>query len=191
MRLDAAARELSDTFIRKRTALLNYARRRLPDADDAEDVVQASYLQLLEQRTRWQKRHGSWMPAFYAVIARRAVDERRRQLKKARCLEDAYPCGRPTAQELLEAQDLHHLIESCAGMLSTSQRRVLSRLLAGEASAEIACNLRVSVKTVQNGVSTIRRIVRTAIRYREAAVLTSAVVVSEHPASGKVSGGER
>jgi RNA polymerase sigma factor (sigma-70 family) len=81
-------RALADTFVRQRERLRAYIRRRVPDAADAEDILQDVFFELTEatRLMRPIEQVGAWL---YRVARNRIVDAFRRRKAAATVSLDA------------------------------------------------------------------------------------------------------
>lgn len=157
-------RELRETVRRERTRLLDFIRRRLPDPDEAEDVLQDVFYELAEayQLTKPIERVASWLFA----VARNKINDWYRRPKMASL--DA-PIGgaseedeaSPVLGEWLAVADgagpdaelfretLMDALTEALDELPTEQREVFVRHeLEGQSFKQIAAELGVSQNTL-------------------------------------------
>lgn len=157
-------RELRETVRRERTRLLDFIRRRLPDSDEAEDVLQDVFYELAEayQLTKPIERVASWLFA----VARNKINDWYRRPKMASL--DA-PIGgvseedeaSPVLGEWLAVADgagpdaelfretLMDALTEALDELPTEQREVFVRHeLEGQSFKQIAAELGVSQNTL-------------------------------------------
>ncbi len=112
------------------------------DRVEAEDVLQAAYLKVLDGRARFDGR-SSFATWLFAVIRRTAADERRRRmLRFARHapLRDDLPLGgeRAGAVELSESAERRAILEAALDALPRRQREVLLLVMYHERTVEEA-----------------------------------------------------
>lgn len=134
--------------------LLGWLRRRLECPHNAADMAQDTFIRLLSA--------GSYVApneprAFLATVARRLLMDRGRRQKleqayrqelarHAECLEQA-----PSAEQVMAAvQALEHIARALEAMAPRMRQVFVLRHLDGLSHAEIAQQLGVSTKTVQN-----------------------------------------
>jgi RNA polymerase sigma-70 factor (ECF subfamily) len=132
------------------------------DREEAEDVLQASYLKILEGRARFDGRSSvkTWL---FGVIRRTAAEERRRRLFRRRML-DSHAAQAPLADSGDAALGDDPLVTALA-LLAPRQREVLHLVFyQGLTIEDAAAVMRVSVGTArthyERGKQRLRRHLR-------------------------------
>lgn len=117
------------------------------DREEAEDVLQASYLKILEGRARFDGRSSvkTWL---FGVIRRTAAEERRRRLFGRR-MHDSHAMQAPLTYSSDDAISDHPLIAALA-LLAPRQREVLHLVFyQGLTIEDAATVMRISVGTAR------------------------------------------
>ena len=119
------ATQYEAVFYRMRDKLYRYALRFVKDSDSAEDVVQDVMSKL------WQKREEADaienLEAWLMVLTRnRSLDMLRKVKDNHVSVDEAYAVSdkEPSADKLLETEDLMTLLESCLNQLPEKQRTI-------------------------------------------------------------------
>jgi RNA polymerase sigma factor (sigma-70 family) len=115
------------------------------DRTEAEDVLQAAYLKVLEGRARFAGR-SSFVTWLFAVIWRTAADERRRRgalLHRLTSLPDeaSFASEAPGPVELTERAERRSAITTALGRLPARQREVLLLVFYHERTVEEAASV--------------------------------------------------
>lgn len=134
--------------------LLVWLRRRLDCPHNAADMAQDTFIRLLST--------GSYVApneprAFLATVARRLLMDRGRRQKLEQAYREElarhaeYLEQAPSAEQVMAAvQALEHIARALAAMAPRMRQVFVLRHLDGLSHAEIAAQLNVSTKTVQN-----------------------------------------
>src|SRR5262245_6961922 len=135
-------RRLSDLVVRERTRLLNFIRRRLPEPDDAEDVLQDVFYKLVEaNRLLMPIDHvTSWL---FRVARNRIIDVVRKRkpeiLDDLMELEDLLPSSDPEPEAGYAQNALLDELEAALEELPEAQRAVfVAHVLEGRSFKEMA-----------------------------------------------------
>jgi RNA polymerase sigma-70 factor (ECF subfamily) len=171
---DAAAFDL--LVQRHGRALLNFIYRYVGDWDRAEDLLQDTYLRLLESAASFRpdRRFTTWI---YRVAANRCVDELR-QLKHRqhvsldgpvedgeRPLAETLPDDGPTPEEIAVARDTQRLVRKAIRGLPDEQRAALVlKEYQGLSYQEIAAVLGCPLGTVKSRLHHAMRNLRAALQ---------------------------
>lgn len=120
--------------------LYRFARFRLADASDAEDLVQVVFLKMIDALPRYRSR-GTPFGAWLFRIARNALIDARRVRRVHEPLQAAAesPSGARGPEELAVVASDIRALESALGELTDDQREVIGyRFFAGLSPSEIA-----------------------------------------------------
>ena len=142
--MDAAALSIEETFQRERGRLRNFIRKRVPDATDAEDILQDVFFALIrawpiEQVTAW----------LFRVATNRIIDRFRKQKHETLSVDDLLPSpeGGPEAEYARSV-----LIEELEGALEElpkEQREVfIAHEIEGRSFKEISVATGIGVNTL-------------------------------------------
>jgi RNA polymerase sigma-70 factor (ECF subfamily) len=113
--------------------------------EEAEEVLQASYLKLLEGRARFDGR-SSFKTFLFGVIRRTASEGRRRQALQALFFRTVLPPPIPEATEATDADARLHRLDAALAQLPRRQREVIELRLQHEMTLEEAASaLAISV----------------------------------------------
>ena len=132
------------------------------DRDEAEDVLQASYLKILEGRARFDGRSNvrTWL---FGVIRRTAAEERRRSLFRWRA-HDAHAAQASLMYSIDDAIDDDPLVTALA-LLPRRQREVLHLVFyQGLTIEDAATVMRISVSTARTHYERGKRRLRIHLR---------------------------
>ena len=139
------------------------AYRLLNNREDAEDLVQESFLAVLEKIDRFQPGR-AFSPWFFRILVNRGLNAR-----KARALRTAEPipdvaAGGPSPERQTEQAELRHRLRAAMERLPERQRVVLELFeLEGFAGPEIAEILEISDGTVRWRLHEARKALRLAL----------------------------
>ncbi len=132
-------------------------RRRIRDDALAEDLVQQTFIQIHEARGHFIP-GAEVLPWAFAIARNLVIDSQRRQQSESRYRDrdldpgdlDARPSPEPTADTLLEAQEMAHRLEEGMSRLPPSQRIVFELLKwDGLSLSEVADMLGITVTAVK------------------------------------------
>ncbi len=152
-------------FHRHYSAVCKAVYRIIPEPETAEDLAQEVFLEL------WRRRESLHISTSLAAYLRRAaVNKALNHLRdrKASWSDDAelpaLPDTQPNSQSQLETTELQHLVDQYIEQLPEKCRLVfiLSRF-ESLSHAEIAEQLNISVKTVENQITKALRFLRQAL----------------------------
>ncbi|MFP3514723.1 sigma-70 family RNA polymerase sigma factor [Pseudomonas sp. SIMBA_077] len=134
--------------------LLVWLRRRLGCPHNAADMAQETFIRLLTAGAYVTPREPR---AFLATVARRLMVDRGRRQKLEQAYREAlaqhveYLEQAPSPEQILAAvQALEHIARALEGMVPRARQAFVLRHLEGQSHAQIAEQLNVSTKTVQN-----------------------------------------
>lgn len=146
--------------------LVRYARRMLPEPEDAQDVVQEAFVRLWTRRSRW-KVEGSVRALLFTVTRRAALDELRRRGRRGRAARAFQGPTPPTLpSENAAAGELKAAAAAAVAELPPKRQEVF-RLVreAGLSYSEVAEVMSVSPQTVANQMSLALSDLRRALRH--------------------------
>ena len=141
--------------------------------DDAEDILQATYLKILEGRARFDGR-SSFITWLFAVVRLTAVDHRRRHflrnLLAARWVdEESNRLPEPGADSATESAQRCTVMKDALASLPMRQREVLLLVFYHEFSIEDAARvMAVSVGSARQHYARGKRALRTKLTDRRA-----------------------
>jgi len=154
-RLNQLARDqdegITDVVRRERTRLLNFIRRRVPDPNDAEDVLQDVFYKLVEaNRLLMPIDHvASWL---FRVARNRIIDLFRKKQPEGdelSGLEDVLTSPEAGPEALLEQHALVDELEAALDELPAAQRAVfVAHVLEGRSFREMAEQTGVNMNTL-------------------------------------------
>ena len=151
---------LTDAFIRLRQKLKAVSGRMLPDADDAEDILQDSFVRLWQRKYPLQseKEAGALL---MRTVRNASLNERRK--KRPIALETDLADEPPDREEIERAYDMMRLkIES---ELAPTQRYILEeKEYGGRTLEDIAKELRMEPAAVRMQLSRARKTLRNALK---------------------------
>jgi RNA polymerase sigma-70 factor (family 1) len=129
-------------------ALCLFAKKFIYDYDDAEDITQEIFIELWNQRTKFESL--DQIKAFlYLSVKNRCLNFKKHQLIKEKYFKTALIEDDPPFEEtIIEAeviQNLSNAIES----LPEQQKHVILQSLQGLTNNEIANNMDISINTVK------------------------------------------
>lgn len=152
--------------------LLTYAIHIVGNSDDAEDVVQDTFVQIWLHRAEWHPARGTVSAYLYRItrnLSLNALRHRHAQEKWDKLSgEELFHCATPvTADEDFEEELLREEIESAIASLPERRREIfiLSRFH-GLTHREIADTLVISPQTVSNQMCSALADLRDALRHR-------------------------
>lgn len=137
--------------------LLAYINAIVGRSDDAEDVVQETFLRLWEHRADWNA-SGSVRSLLYRIGRNLALNEQRRsdvrfRLRRAVLFDEAER-GNPTPVDVLERHELASALDQAIRLLPARRREVFElRSLHGLSVRETAEVMNISPQTVKNQMS--------------------------------------
>jgi RNA polymerase sigma-70 factor (ECF subfamily) len=146
--------------------LVRYARRMLPEPDEAQDVVQEAFVRLWARRTRWTV-EGSRRALLFTITRRAALDELRRRDRRGRAARAFQGPAPPTLPSQDAAADELKAAAAAAVASLPPKRQEVFRLVreAGLSYAEVAEVMDVSPQTVANQMSLALSDLRQALRH--------------------------
>jgi RNA polymerase sigma-70 factor (ECF subfamily) len=149
---------------RVRDRVRRWARRLVPDGDDAEDVAQLVLVQMHERLDEFEgrSRFGSWLYRITRNVAleRRRVDARRSALL-ARELSSVENETSPAPDDVTDIARIHRLITAHFDALPPRQREVFELVeLRGLAATHVAARLGIDASTVRVLLLRARRTIR-------------------------------
>jgi len=182
-RLVALARAGSDAAFaaiheRYREPLIAYIRRLLgPHADDAEDVVQDSFIRAL-RAMRSSERELALKPWLYTIVRNRALDHLRRpathNLELLDDVHEAPPELHDPATRIFERDRVLHLVSDIAALPERQRRALVLRELDGASYREVAGALHVSIPATKSLLVRARGNLVDAAAAREAGLAPAA-----------------
>jgi len=114
------------------------------DREEAEEVLQTTYLKILDGRARFDER-SSFKTWLFAVIRRTAEERRRgrwlRSLAALRWLDDPVPAPVSTPEARLDASETSRVLRSALQALPARQREVLHLVFYQDLTVEEAARV--------------------------------------------------
>jgi RNA polymerase sigma-70 factor, ECF subfamily len=163
----------TDLVKRRSPGVLAFLRRMLGDAEDARDVAQLTFVRVWENLHRYDPSwaFSTWLfriasnLAIDALRARKTRD--RTEAENFRLVKGGLSAAQPVGTEGLEREEVRHIFEACAVVLSEKQRLVfVLREFEERESREIAEILGCRESTVRNHLFQARRLLRDEIASR-------------------------
>lgn len=158
---------------RRTPGVVAFLRRMLGDAEDARDVAQLTFLRVWENIGRYDPAwaFSTWLFRIAGNLAIDALRARRTRLRTEaesfRLVKGARTGAEPDAHVALHRDEVRRVFESCAGVLSETQRLVfVLREFEEKDGREIAAILECRESTVRNHLFQARRLLRDEIRKR-------------------------
>lgn len=157
---------ITEYYEEYRPVVFFYICRRIGDKDEAEDLTQDAFLRLLDYRVMLRR---DTLKYFIFTIVRNLVNDYLRRLYKKqeidRYLYDALPVSATETEGKVVADDLQRWEHKKVASLPEQRRKVyvMSRFR-DKSSEEIAAELNLSQRTVENHLFISRREVREFIR---------------------------
>ncbi len=146
--------------------LVAYGRTIVSDRDEAEDIVQHTFVNFWEQRTQLEV-HTSVRAMLYKSVQNACLNSlKHKKVRQVYRREQEYTQAFPGQQdEQLQAKELETQIEAVISQLPEQCARIfkMSRL-EGLKYQEIADQLQLSVKTVENQMGKALRILREELK---------------------------
>ncbi len=161
-------------LVQRRTpGVVAFLRRMLGDAEDARDVAQLTFLRVWENLERYDPAwaFSTWLfriAGNLAIDALRARRTRQRtETESFRLVKGSRTSAEPDAPAVLHRDEVRRVFESCAGVLSETQRLVfVLREFEEVDGRDIAAILECRESTVRNHLFQARRLLRDEIRKR-------------------------
>jgi RNA polymerase sigma-70 factor (ECF subfamily) len=147
--------------------LVSYARRILPDGDEAEDIVQETMVRLWDRRAEWTP--SQQLQGFlYRITRNLALNEQKRARVRSQWISRSSqepPNRPPTPLDLAERVQLRETLEEAIASLPPRRREVF--ILAryhGHSYREIAEIMDISPQTVANHMTAALEELRVRLR---------------------------
>lgn len=163
--IDTEELSFSEFYIRYYDKLCDYFRFRIPETECPEDLAQDAFMKFLENGTALNS-YSSCL--LYAIARNMAVDSIRRYYKREgrdNILKLTVETTANIVEEELNYQELQNRYEQQVMRLSPQRRFIFDRMETSEhTAAQVAEELKVSVRTVNNQLYMARRQIRSALR---------------------------
>lgn len=153
---EAVLRRRWDLALAHRDELLAIARRRVPNRQDAEDVVATALLRTVESATLDEARIGRFLCSTVVRLAADVHRDRARQLAvgKRQAARELSPVP---AEEVLCDEAEARWLEAQLLQCPERELQVLQARLAGRTGSELAADLGLSVKAAENAYTRLRQ----------------------------------
>lgn len=163
---NAASDILADAYARHRTELMNFARTLLGNESDAADAVQDCFLRLSRVGDGDIRDPRAFLFTITANIARDRLRRNSRWATTSDPVDNDYLTGTGNPQDLALAREELDVVRTVVGSLPPQCAAVFRlRKLEGFAVKEIARELSISPKTVENHLTKALRILRERMRH--------------------------
>jgi RNA polymerase sigma-70 factor, ECF subfamily len=140
------------------------AHRLMGNREDAEDLVQESFLAVLEKIATFQagKRFTPW---FHRIVVNRGINAREsRAVRRTDEIPESFAAAGPSPARLAETAELRDQLAAALESLPERQRAIVQLFeLEGYSGAEIAEMLEISAGTVRWHLHEARRALREAL----------------------------
>lgn len=132
-------------------SLVRYTTSLLGDSDDAEDVVQQTFIRFWEHRDAWHV-DGSALPLLLRIARNLSLDKLRRRATREKAGSSApRPATQPTPDDVLEHEELNATVIAAVDSLPERRRKVLLLTrLHGLSRTEVAGIMDLAPQTVAN-----------------------------------------
>lgn len=159
-------RLIAATYVELHDALCGYVRKRIGSLCDAEDLVQDVFVRLLEYNTLLDEK--TIVPFVYAMTRHRVVDcLRRHACSRAASLYFALHAPRSVrdVEERVAARDLLSIEQRLCAQLPQRRAQIYALCVhEGRPAADVAAELALSCRTVENHLFAARQQIRSALR---------------------------
>lgn len=156
---------ISNYYSSHRSELLAYASARLGDSDEAEDIVQNTYLRILTTNKMLTEQT---LPALVFTVCRNLVNDHYRRLAFRREYEHyIMSCGikKTSMESALFADDIIERMEQGLARIPEDCRSLYKmHILGGMRVSEISATTGMQYKTVENRLGLARREMRQYLR---------------------------
>lgn len=159
-------RLIAATYVELHDALCGYVRKRIGSLCDAEDLVQDVFVRLLEYNTLLDEK--TIVPFIYAMTRHRVIDWlRRHACNRAASAYFALHAPRSVlnVEERIAARDLLSMEQRLCMRLPRRRAQIYTLCVhEGRSTAEVAADLTLSCRTVENHLFAARQQIRSALR---------------------------
>lgn len=163
---EAAQQELVEAYATYRTELMNFARTLLGNDADAADAIQDCFLRLSRVGDTDIRDPRAFLFTITANIARDRLRRNTRWATTSDPVDNDYLTGTGNPQDLALAREQLDVVRGVVGSLPPQCAAVFRlRKLEGFAVKEIAAELSISPKTVENHLTKALRILRERMRH--------------------------
>lgn len=157
---------VSQSYIDYHTAINNYIKNRINDAEDAADLSQDVYLRLLDNKSMLRP---ETVKSFLFTIARNIViDYIRRHSRKQEVSANMYEFTKEYTDSIESQIYASELLTLENGMMMTlpKQRKLIYFMdrFEEKSADEISCELQISKRTVESHLFSSRKTIREYIR---------------------------
>lgn len=156
-------RAFADLFDSHARPVLAFARSRLSNSADAEDVAQAAFVLLWEKRRTLELAGESALPWLLGAVRLLALATSRAAARRGVGIEaaDGLPDLRPGPERVVEVLELEELVATSVDQLDEIDREIY-RLCVGEGTTytEAAAALGLTATTLRGRLARIRRRLR-------------------------------
>ena len=157
---------IAEAFEAHREDLMRYLVARTHDICDAEDILQDTFLNLLESETILLP--ATMRQLLFRVATNLFIDRARRRQKQNEIysyLFDMAPQGELATEHVVLAHEVEEIESNVINMMAPKRQIIYTRIQHdGESPARVAADLGIAEKTVNSHLFFGRREVRTALR---------------------------
>ena len=157
---------IAEAFEAHREDLMRYLVARTHDICDAEDILQDTFLNLLESETILLP--ATMRQLLFRVATNLFIDRARRRQKQNAIysyLFDMAPRGELATEHVVLAHEVKEIESNVINMMAPKRQMIYIRIQHdGESPASVAADLGIAEKTVNSHLFFGRREVRTALR---------------------------
>ena len=154
---------LKEIFEKNYAPLCNYAHVIIKDKQIAEDIVQSVFIQLWENKKLEQLNNPA--PYLLKCVRYKCIDYKKKPNRKREVFMATLPDNKKIEEQTLKEEDILPMLHYFANQLPSKMRQVfLMSRQQGMSYKEIAQELNISIKTVENQMGTALKKLRVLLQ---------------------------